>query len=32
MDKDPYYLVAMDKDDAQRKTVFNTDDLETGTE
>jgi hypothetical protein len=29
---DPYYLVAMDKDDAQRKTVFNADDLEADTE
>ena len=28
----PYYLVAMDKDDAQRKTVFNADDLEADTE
>ena len=29
---DPYYLVAMDKDAPQRKTVFNANDLEADTE
>jgi hypothetical protein len=29
---DPYYLVAMDKDAPQRRTVFNANDLEADTE